>query len=266
MTAQIAVALALVLSLSAGPQPLAGPQAPAEVQATGAEVLAGTEYILHAGGATPAGEAGSNSLEALEWSYALGCRVMELDFCWTGDGELACVHDWAQSYSWMQPLTMAEFESVRSSTYGYTSMTLDTLAEWMETRPDAVIVTDIKENNLAGAALIAARYPALKDRFVVQIYHMEEYEPVAELGFAQILTVYQMTWTEKTDAAGLVAFAQTHPLAGLTFPAELADREGYVEALLEAGVPLFVHTVNDKSEQAAFFSLGITGVYTDAVS
>lgn len=256
MTAQIAIALALLLSLAA-------PQAPG---ASGTGVLAETQYILHAGGATPAGAVGSNSLEALNHSYEQGFRVMELDFCWTTDGELVCVHDWETYYSQYAPLSMAEFERVRSSTYGYTSMTLDTLAEWLEARPDAVIVTDIKEDNPAGAALIAARYPALKDRFVVQIYHMEEYEPVAALGFAQILTVYQMTWLEKTDTAALTEFARTHPLAGLTFPAELAAREGYVEALLEAGTPLFAHTVNDMTAQAALFSQGITGVYSDFFS
>ena len=30
----------------------------------------------------------------------------------------------------------------------------NTVAEWLEARPGAVVVTDIKENNLAGAALI----------------------------------------------------------------------------------------------------------------
>lgn len=266
MTAQIALALALVLTLAAPSQAAEAAGTMEAAQAVPAAVLPETRYILHAGGVTPTGAVGSNSLEALERSYAQGYRVMELDFCWTADRELVCVHDWARSYSWMQPVTLAEFEAVRGSTYGYTSMTLDLLAAWLEVRPGAVIVTDIKEGNVAGAALIAERYPELKDRFVVQIYHMDEYEAIAELGFAQILTVYQMTWTEKTDAAALAEFAQTHSLVGLTFPAELAAREGYVEALSGAGVPLFAHTVNDTAEQAALFSLGISGVYADTIS
>ncbi|MCI8537364.1 MAG: hypothetical protein HFF18_01700 [Oscillospiraceae bacterium] len=258
MTAQLAVMLALLLSLPVVPQ--------AQAQPAGGAAVAEARYILHAGGITPSGGLGSNSLEALELSYGLGYRVMELDFCWTEDGDLVCVHDWDRYYSWLQPVTMEAFEAVRGSTYGYTSMTLDTVAEWLEARPGAVVVTDIKENNLAGAALIAERYPALRDRFVIQIYHMEEYDPVAALGFAQILTVYQMTWLEKVDTAALAEFAQTHPLAALAFPAELAARDGYVEALLAAGVPLYVHTVNDRAEQAALFGQGISGVYTDFFS
>ena len=49
----------------------------------------------------------------------------------------------------------------------------------------------------------------------------------------------------------------------ITFPVELADTPGYVEALLEAQVPLFVHTVNDPADQAALVRQGISGIYTD---
>ena len=54
-----------------------------------------------------------------------------------------------------------------------------------------------------------------------------------------------------------------NPLEGITFPVELADTPGYVEALLEAQVPLFVHTVNDPADQAALVRQGISGIYTD---
>ena len=126
------------------------------------------------------------------------------------------------------------------------------------------IVTDIKEDCAAGAALIAQRCPDLRSRFIIQIYHPEEYDQVADLGFEHIiLTVYQMSWSEKQDTAALVRFAAEHPLEGITFPAELADTPGYVEALLEAQVPLFVHTVNDPADQAALVRQGISGIYTD---
>ena len=87
---------------------------------------------------------------------------------------------------------------------------------------------------------------------------------MADLGFEHIiLTVYQMSWSEKQDTAALVRFAADHPREGITFPVELADTPGYVEALLEAQVPLFVHTVNDPADQAALVRQGISGIYTD---
>ena len=167
--------------------------------------------------------------------------------------------------SWTRtPPTLAQFEAVRDSTYGFTSLTLDHLIAWLREHPGVSIVTDIKEDCAAGAALIAQRCPDLRSRFIIQIYHPEEYDQVADLGFEHIiLTVYQMSWSEKQDTAALVRFAAEHPLEGITFPVELADTPGYVEALLEAQVPLFVHTVNDPADQAALVRQGISGIYTD---
>lgn len=69
-----------------------------------------------------------------------------------------------------------------------------------EGTPGVSIVTDIKEDCAAGAALIAQRCPDLRSRFIIQIYHPEEYDQVADLGFEHIiLTVYQMSWSEKQD-------------------------------------------------------------------
>ena len=102
-------------------------------------------YILHAGGVTPNGKSGSNSLEALEYSYEQGYRIMEMDFCWTSDGRLACVHDWDAYYH--QPsgevISYSDFAAERSSRYGFTSMTLEHLADWLLGHPDVIIVTDI---------------------------------------------------------------------------------------------------------------------------
>lgn len=83
------LALAVVLALS-GVQsiPAAAVEAPAIKSGPTYVVEHGTEYILHAGGITPAGTVGSNSLEALDYSYQRGYRAMEVDFFWTTDGQL----------------------------------------------------------------------------------------------------------------------------------------------------------------------------------
>ena len=224
-------------------------------------------YILHAGGITPNGDIGSNSIEATENSYNKGYRVIEIDFCWTLDGELACVHDWGGYYGRMygnRPLTSEEFEEARNSTYGFTSLTLDHLCEWLKEHKDVVIVTDIKENCIEGAKLIAEKYPELIDNFCIQIYNKSDYEQIHNLGFDIIWTLYQLSWNEKTDTKSIVSFAKTHKLEGITFAAELADLvPNYVKKLKEANVPLFVHTVNDYNSQTKYLNMGITGIYTD---
>ena len=236
-----------------------------ESSAIPAEAL---RYILHAGGVTPNGIVGSNSLEALDYSYERGFRVMEMDFCWTEDDYLVCVHDWDAYYAHKfnkTCVTMEEFESVRYGTYGFTSMTLYDLADWMVEHPDAVIVTDIKDRSMEGAALIAERYPDLLDRFCFQIYSKADFDPVRALGFENIiLTIYQLPWEEKIDPAGLAEYARTHDLVGLTYPLEIHEwYEGYTDILLTAQTPLFMHTINDAEQQQALFDLGIAGIYTD---
>ena len=225
-------------------------------------------YILHAGGLTPDGIPRSNSIEALNHTYEQGYRIIEIDFCWTEDDHLVCIHDWPNYYApsfGKDSITLEEYESVRHDKYGFTSITLDILAEWMTEHTDAVVVTDIKTGNLDGAKLIAEKYPDLIDRFCIQIYQTDEYDAVYELGFEKIiLTLYQMSWEEKIDTNMLVSYAESHDLVGITFPVEMLQWvPGYVKALLKAKTPLFVHTVNGWEQQAELFEMGISGIYSD---
>ena len=223
-----------------------------------------SRYILHAGGDTPDGIIGSNSVDAAERSYEKGYRVFEIDFCFTSDDRLVCVHDWKNYYSSVIDITFDKFEEVRHNTYPFTSFTLDHLCQWIKSHRDVIIVTDIKENSVEGARIIAEEYPELKDNFCIQIYSTSEYEIINELGFDNIiLTLYYMNWAEKTDTDAIVEFAKNHKLSGITFSLEMASIDGFVDALLEAKTPLFVHTVNDELEQQKLFDMGITGIYTD---
>lgn len=225
-------------------------------------------FILHAGGVTPDGKIGSNSIEAIEYSYLRGYRVFEIDFCWTEDNKLVCVHDWDAYYAprlGKKAVTLKEFNELKDKCYGFTSMSLDDLISFMKKNNDAIIVTDIKDDCVEGAKLLSEYCLDLKNRFYIQIYNKEEYESVSNIGFENIiLTVYKMDWEEKQNAEELVAFAQEHKLLGITFPDVMINLvPNYVETLKKANIPLFVHTVNDLETQKKIFELGITGIYTD---
>jgi len=230
-----------------------------------------TKYIIHAAGrvgeeaGTPFD--GSNSMEGLRKAYDRGCRVIELDFNFTADGSLACIHDWYKQYSEAitdyVPLTLAEFLECRIYDR-YTPMWLGTLAEFLREHEDLYIVTDIKDRNTDGAAAIAEACPDLMNRFIIQIYDASEYSAMRELGFEYVIyTLYRLDWAEKTDTRALRKFAASHPLIGYTFSYELCAVEGYVDGMKKTGVPLFIHTVNDPGEQQAYFDMGIDGIYTD---
>lgn len=230
------------------------------------EALPDLRYVIHAGGKY-SWYNGSNSLEAMHSAYEKGNRVLELDFNYTSDGYLACVHDWDTNYSpehisgQVPPLELF----LQQKVYGVlTPMWIGDVAEYMREHPDLYIVTDVKDYNVQAAEDISLEYPDLVDRFIVQIYAEEEYDAVRAAGFENIIfTLYGLSWNEKTDVEHLVEFALEHELLAYTLPAELCGKAGYVEGMLQSGIPLLVHTVNDLNEQERYFEMGIRGIYTD---
>lgn len=223
------------------------------------------EKIIHAGGAIHT-RVGSNSLEALNNSYALGQRFIEMDFVLSSDGIPVCLHDWSQFYSnslGSTPITAEAFSKVKIYDF-YTALTLDSLVEWLTAHTDVYIVTDIKEDNVNVLRQIAEKHPEIVPRLIPQIYQYDEYAPVRAMGYANIiLTLYRLpTYEDKANGRQNAAFAKAHGLLAVTADVTLA-KQSFVDAFTAAGVPLFVHTVNDAEEQAALRAMGVTGFYTD---
>ncbi len=234
-------------------------------------------YIIHAAGrltgvdkeGTTRTYDGSNSLEGLRQCAEAGCEVIEIDFNFTADGQLACIHDWYTEYADEitdnVPLTLEEFLNCKIYR-NFTPIWLGDIVDFLREHDGTYIVTDIKDDNIAGITAIAEYCPDLKNRFIVQIYNEDEYDAVRELGFEYIVyTLYRLDWAPKVNWKALGSFAQTHPLIGYTFSYELCSVDGYVEGMLQSGVPLYIHTVNGEEEQQPYFDMGITGIYTDDV-
>lgn len=223
------------------------------------------EKIIHAGGAIH-GRVGSNSLEALNNTYALGQRFIEMDFVLSSDGVPVCLHDWSQFYSnslSSEPITAEAFSRVKIFNF-YTSVTLDSLVAWLNAHPDVYIITDIKEDNVGVLRQIAGKHPEIMPRLIPQIYQYDEYAPVRAMGYSNIiLTLYRLpTYEDKVNTKQNVRFALRCGLLAVTADVTLAD-PAFVEAFAEAGVPLFVHTVNDAATQEALRQMGVSGFYTD---
>lgn len=223
------------------------------------------EKIIHAGGAI-GGYVGSNSLEALDRTYGLGQRYIEMDFVLSSDGVPVCLHDWSMFYSnslTETPITAAEFSAVKIFNE-YTAVTLDSLVAWLNTHPDVYIITDIKVDNVGVLRQIAEKHPEIVPRLIPQIYGYEEYAPVRAMGYANIiLTLYRLpTYEDKADAKKNAEFAKAHGLLAVTADVTLVD-PAFAAAFVRAGVPLFVHTVNDIATQESLRAMGVSGVYTD---
>ncbi|MEZ5952753.1 MAG: glycerophosphodiester phosphodiesterase family protein [Hyphomonas sp.] len=236
--------------------------------------LSGAILIAHAGGGLPEGTY-SNSREAFDRSGEAGFQLIEADFNWTRDGGLVLIHDWQEAHLlWfgavrrapavldLDPFTQAKTEAAfarRRMHRGLTPMTVADLSAWMEAHPDVRIVTDIKERNLEGLARLSETNGQFRDRFIPQIYTPEEYGPVRDLGFSQIIfTAYR----SRLSAGELAEFAATHDLFALTVPAgSLAEAD--IRAITGAGTPVLMHTVNDPAAAEALLQTGVSGLYTD---
>ena len=212
----------------------------------------------------------SNSMEGFRQCLDAGCEFVETDFSFTSDGELVCIHDWYPSYSddiefEGDVLSLDSFLNTRIFRQ-YTPVSLDMLAEILVNNRGLYIITDIKDDNIAGLKYIAEKHPDLRNRFIAQIYSESEYGPVRELGFEYIIyTLYRLDWNSKVDTESHCRFASENPLAGITFSYELCEVPGFLDGMKEAGVPLLIHTVNDREEQNRYFEMGIQGIYTDEV-
>lgn len=221
--------------------------------------------IAHGGGEI-AGHRVTNSLQALNRTYRLGQRFIEVDFSWTSDNHLVLIHDWDETYRQFfsknsEAPDLNKFNRL-SMSYGLTQLNFEQLLVWLRERPDALIITDIKERNLEGLAYIAKSAGKMKRQFVPQIYDVNEYNQTVALGFEKIIfTLYRSNISD----AEVLDFASNHALAALTLPVNRAIKSTLAQKLQNKGLFVYAHTVN----QADFFgylkSRGVGGVYSDVL-
>ncbi len=211
--------------------------------------------IAHGGGALRA-EAYTNSFEAMDLSYARGFRVFELDFKRTADGFVACRHDWG-SFGGEAP-TLGELRERFAGRF--TPVDAEGLSAWMARRPDATLVTDVKEADQLPILrdLLAAGLPA--DRVIVQLFDPSEDDPVRRLGFARRSIIL---YRYRGSLHRLRSFIrEAGPLAvGIS----LAQARAGLQRRLPAA-PVWVYTVNAPGTARHLRSMGVAGAFSDALA
>lgn len=221
--------------------------------------------IAHAGGAVE-GATYTNSFDALELNILKGFKYFELDFNFTSDGQLVCIHDWETNFERAFGFkaagvpTLKEFERlVKRSKFD--NCTLDRLVPWLAAHPAAIIVTDVKGDNLSALRVIADKVPGFGKKVIPQIYLPQNYDVVKAMGYEQVIWTLYRSGAPGKDVLKRVrtfkgSFAITMPVnrAITTLPKELALMD----------IPTYVHTINKKEDAAALMNrFGVTEIYTD---
>lgn len=222
--------------------------------------------IAHGGGMYRQFET-SNSVEAVLQAIENGVTLIELDLSLTSDGEIIMLHDWNRTIThylgenFDQRLSKNQFENC--VIFGELEpLTFDKLIKILDKNPQVRIITDTKEDTLPILEKIAEKYSDYKGKMIPQIYEYEEFEPVHALGYEDvILTVYLQ---EKPDAEGIISFAKTNDLYGVTMP-EYEARKGLCKAVAKEGIPVFVHPINTYEDAKEFMELGATAVYSGSL-
>jgi glycerophosphoryl diester phosphodiesterase len=222
--------------------------------------------IAHAGGGLD-GRTATNSREALDENYRRGHRYFEIDLSWTSDGHLVLLHDWKEVFTkWFglepKPVSLKRFKALKMK-LSLHQMTLDDLYVWLSKHEDAFIITDAKDRNLSAMEKIAGTAGPLKNRFIPQIYGLDEYAPIMDLGFTEtILTLYR---TKITDEE-ILRFAANNRIYAVTLSLRRAFSSSLSEELKKRGVFVYAHTVNESAVWEYLRSMGVYGVYTNLLT
>jgi hypothetical protein len=132
-------------------------------------------FIAHAGGAID-GIIYTNCLEALDLSYSMGCRLMELDLVPTIDGKLVGSH--------AAPPQITEEEFMNTPIEGkYTPMNMESINIWFRDHPDAILITD-KTNN---PEKIYNEFHFI-DRVVMELFTWAAVDKAIELGITPLVS------------------------------------------------------------------------------
>lgn len=222
--------------------------------------------IAHAGGGID-GKTYTNSIDALDNSIKEGFSYFEIDFIFTEDEQLVCLHDWNTNFEKIfgfkaeERLTLNEFKQLVSEKSKFHVCTFQELVDWMEKNPDSYLVTDIKEENIKALKIISNSIPDFEKRVIPQIYHPEEFNKVKRMGYDQIIwTLYRYNGANEDV---LSAIKQFNGSFAITMPKGRA-RSSLPTQLANLNIPTYTHTVNSIEEQYEFVKkYNITEIYTD---
>ena len=236
-------------------------------QVSKCEKLRPDQLIAHAGGRFE-GQIYTNSIEALSNSYSKGHRYFEIDFNWTIDGHLVLLHDWDKN---LFPL-FGTRGRLKASHFKNLNMVVNAkpadivgLVKWLETHPDAYVVTDVKNGNTQALQLFAYKYGHISHQIIPQIYVNYEYQVAKDMGFDDIIfALYRM----RPDDLAKFTF-RNDDLFGVSVKARrfLNPASGVASFLKKTGVPIFVHPIsNPCSANYLVKEHGVAMVYSHDLS
>ena len=221
--------------------------------------------IAHSGGGIN-GMKYTNSIEALNHNYERGFELFEIDFSWTLDNQVVCLHDWGKTAAWLlnyaekEPLNMDQFKALKNDKLNLTPCDLFSLNKWLTEHPKSFIITDFKGRNNEGLAMMLETIIDAKHRIIPQFTQPEHYETIKDMGFKHLIWTLFSYQGSNED---LIKHSSQMNLFAITMPPNRA-KTSVSKNLHNIGIPTYVHTINSQTEALDYQEkYGLTSVYTD---
>ena len=226
-----------------------------------------SRLIYHAGGEVK-GFSYTNSMEAIKQTLEQGNRLLEIDFLFTSDGHLVCLHEWKNLQGLSRPCTLEKFLSLQMY-YQFTPITAEDVIVFMREYTDMYLIIDTKEPDalsVVGELLRLCDYaPEIASRFVIQLYDSGIKARCMDLyAFSDdnfLFTAYKFGPNRVSDILNL---CMEENIRIVTVPYGSWDK-ATVQRFTDAGCLVFEHTVNYTSMTDNGLSRGIYGFYTDSL-
>lgn len=230
----------------------------------GTEWYLSTRLIYHAAGGID-GLSYTNSREAMEQCIRSGNTVIEVDFHFTSDGHLVCVHEWSDISGSNEAIPLDAFQA--SKIYGkYTPMTGEDVVRYMAQNPELYIVIDTKADAVGVVRALAALCDgdrSILDRFIIQLYRDGEKQAIREIyPFKDenfLFTLYIFGQYRYEDILR-TCYEENIPVIAVGYT--VWDQETK-EAFRDKGIVIFEHTINRLDQAKDALDKGAHGIYTD---
>lgn len=227
-----------------------------------------TQLIFHAGGGID-GLDYTNSKEAMELMFSKDNYFIEVDFMYTSDHELVCMHKWSEQWTGEEVPSLEEFTT--GKIFGkYTAMTAKDVVQYMEQHPQLHIIIDTKEEDqtevVKSLVDLSAGHTDVTDRFIIQLYQggvkeeIQKIYPFSEENF--LFTAYKFGSHYPNK---IMKICYDENIAVVTVPYDVWDEETK-KLYLSKGFTLFEHTVNRPDWARISLREGVHGFYTDFLS
>ena len=257
---QIAKALA-----SVGIDPYVSAADLSPVSRNGTEWFINAPLIYHACGGIR-GIDYTNSREALLSCLSENAHFIEVDFSFTSDGRLVCMHDWDNSSFDNEIPNYHDFMS--SLIYGkYTPLSAEDIISYMSENPELYIIIDTKDslpevmNNVVSLTSDAS----VLNRLIIQIYYPGEKEKISNIyqfpDDNYLLTLYKLPGLI-LSAEQILGICYKENINVITAPYSYFSEDD-INLINSKNFVIYEHTINRPDIAKAQLAKGIHGLYTD---